>query len=213
MLFGFLALVLGAAGYFFLLRCPRQSVIDTHTWARQFVIRSTLDRFPDPIVILGDSIVEASTLPRSLCGHAIVNAGIGGASTASDLGTMLGSSLGGKPAELVVVSLGTNDAAVSRTKQAFGTDYSSLLKQISTLAPRVVVIQIPPVEDRAAMDATINDYNSILPDIAKEAGATFAALPAMPVSHTIDGLHLNAAGYQIWDKVVLQEAATICGAK
>ncbi len=55
----------------------REVVFDTHSATRQFVIRSTLARFDDAIVVLGDSIVEASTLPRSLCGHPIVNAGIG----------------------------------------------------------------------------------------------------------------------------------------
>jgi hypothetical protein len=63
----------------------REAVFDTHRATRQFVVRSTLARFDDAIVVLGDSIVEASTLPRSLCGHPVVNAGIGGASTASHL--------------------------------------------------------------------------------------------------------------------------------
>jgi hypothetical protein len=58
------------------------------------VIQSTLARVDDAVVILGDSIVEASTLPRSLCGHPIVNAGVGGASTASNLGSMLLEALG-----------------------------------------------------------------------------------------------------------------------
>jgi lysophospholipase L1-like esterase len=209
--FGLLGLMLVAIAYF--LWSPREPVIDTHTRARQFVIQSTLDRFPDPVVVLGDSIVEGSALPRSLCGHAIVNAGIGGASTTSDLGTMLAKSLGGKRAALIIVSLGTNDAVASRNKQTFRANYSTLLKQIATLAPRSVVMAIPPVEDQGAMSATINDYNSILPDIAKEAGATFAALPAMPGQHTFDGVHLNAAGYETWDKAILQEAATMCASK
>jgi hypothetical protein len=208
--FGFFGLMLIAAASFFFWS-SREPVIDTHSRARQFVIQSTLDRFPDPIVVLGDSIVEASTLPRSLCGHAIINAGIGGASTTSDLGTMLTKSLGGKRVALIVVSLGTNDAALSRSKQMFRTNYTTLLKQISTLAPRRVVMAIPPVEGHAAISATITDFNSILTDIAKEAGATFAALPTMPGPHTFDGVHLNAAGYETWDTAILQEAATICG--
>ena len=72
--------------------------------------RSTLARFDDAIVVLGDSIVEASTMPRELCGHAIVNAGLDGASTTSDLGTWLIDVLDGKPVAAIVVSLGTNDA-------------------------------------------------------------------------------------------------------
>jgi hypothetical protein len=99
---------------------PRPQVdFDTHAAKRLFVIQSTLARFDDPIVVLGDSIVEASTLPRSLCGHAIVNAGIGGTSTASNLGSVLSQALGTKRAALVVVSLGTNDAS-SSTGQTTG---------------------------------------------------------------------------------------------
>ena len=91
--FGLVGLPITASVGFFCWS-QRGTVVDTHTQGRQFVIQSTLDRFPDPIVVLGDSIVEGSTLPRSLCGHAIINAGIGGASTTSDLGTMLAKSLG-----------------------------------------------------------------------------------------------------------------------
>jgi lysophospholipase L1-like esterase len=28
-------------------------------------------------------------------------------------------------------------------------------------------------------------------------------LPAMAQRHTIDGIHLNAAGYAVWDKAIL----------
>lgn len=65
---------------------PRQpTIIDTHATTRKFVIRSTLDRVINPVVILGDSIVEGSTLPRLLCGRPVVNAGIGGLSTTTVL--------------------------------------------------------------------------------------------------------------------------------
>jgi len=90
----------------------RTVIVDTHGATRQVIIASTLARVDDPIVVLGDSIVEGSTLPRSLCGHAIVNAGIGGASTASHLGSVLKEALAAKRAALIIVSLGTNDAAV-----------------------------------------------------------------------------------------------------
>jgi lysophospholipase L1-like esterase len=83
---------------------------------------------------------EASTLPRSLCGHAIVNAAIGGASTAA--------------------------------------------KKVSV--------------------ALIDSYNALLPQPAKEARALFTPFLAMPERHTLDGIHLNAAGCEVWDKAILQ---------
>ena len=189
---------------------PRhEAVRDTHGATRQFVIRSTLARVDDAIVVVGDSIVEASTLPRSLCGHPIVNAGIGGASTASRLGSILSESLGRKRAALVVVSLGTNDAAIPDSVEQFRANYRALLTDLAALTPRTAIAAIPPPE--AGLEesikvsvAAIDNYNAILPRLAEEAHATFILLPTMPERHTLDGIHLNAAGYEVWDKAILQ---------
>jgi lysophospholipase L1-like esterase len=199
----------------------RRPIVDeSHRSVRQLILHFTLARTDDPIIVLGDSIVEASALPRSLCGHPIVNAGLSGASTASDLGHWLAGALAGKRAALIVIALGTNDALTERSRQAFATSYANLLAELSKLTDRVVVMAIPPVEARGnvtaeardqAMD-TINGYNSMLPDLAQKSGAGFVALPAMPEGHTIDGVHLSAAGYLVWDKAVLQGAASSCGA-
>jgi lysophospholipase L1-like esterase len=193
---------------------PRHQVMpDAHRATRQFVIQSTLSRFDDAIVVLGDSIVEASTLPRSSCGHAIVNAGIGGASTASHLGAVLAEALGNRRAALVVVALGTNDAAIPNSVAQYRSNYQSLLAELAALTSRSAILAIPPpepgLEEASKVSvAVIDSYNGILPELAKEARAEFIPLPSMPERHTIDGIHLNAAGYAIWDKAVLQGIET-----
>ena len=194
---------------------------DDHRRARQLVLYYTLSRVNDPVIVIGDSIVEASTLPRSTCGHSIVNAGLNGASTASDLGSWLAPTLDGKRAALIVVSLGVNDALASapQSKANFGDRYGALLALLSKLTPQLAVLEIPPVEAQGRMTVkmqdevmqTINAYNSILPDLARRNGATFLALAAVPKPHTIDGVHLNSDGYLAWDKAVMQAAAMICG--
>ena len=189
---------------------PKQPLIlDTHGPTRQFVIRSTLARVENAVVILGDSIVEMSTLPRSLCGHPIVNAGIGGAATESHLGSILTESLGNRRAALIVVSLGTNDAAKPNSVERYRSNYRSLLTELAALTPRTAIMAIPPpeagLEEAKKLSlATIDSYNAILPALAEEARATFIALPAMPERHTFDGIHLNAAGYEIWDGAILR---------
>jgi lysophospholipase L1-like esterase len=189
---------------------PKQAIIiDTHGPTRQFVIRSTLARVENAVVILGDSIVEMSTLPRSLCGHPIVNAGIGGASTESNLGAILNRSLGDKRAALIVVSLGTNDAATPNSVERYRSNYRALLTELAALTPRTAVMAIPPpeagLEEAKKLSlATIDSYNAILPGLAEEARSTFIPLPAMPERHTFDGIHLNAAGYEIWDTAILR---------
>jgi lysophospholipase L1-like esterase len=212
-----LVVVAGALAAF--LWWPRRPTVDdSHRSVRQLILHFTLARVDDPIIVLGDSIVEASGLPRSLCGHPVVNAGLSGASTASDLGPWLAGALAGKRAALILIALGTNDALMERSRQAFAESYTTLLTEVAKLTPRVVVLAIPTIEAQgrvavAARDevmATINGYNSALAELAEPNGARFAALPVMPEPHTIDGVHLSAAGYLVWDKAVLQGAASVC---
>ncbi len=191
-----------------------------HGRARQQVLYYTLSRIDDPIIVLGDSIVEASTLPRTACGHAIVNAGLNGASTASDLGNWLAAALANKRVTAVIVALGTNDALTnSPNEKAFEDRYGALLRDLSKLTTRLAVLAIPTVDARERLTVemqneimpSIDKFNAILPDIAKRANATFLPLPEMPSPHTIDGIHLNADGYRIWDKAVMDGAALVCG--
>jgi GDSL-like Lipase/Acylhydrolase family len=186
---------------------PKQAIIiNTHGPTRQLVIQSTLARVENAVVILGDSIVEMSTLPRSLCGHPIVNAGIGGASTESNLGSILAESLGNKRAALIVVSLGTNDAWIPNGVERYRSNYRALLTELAALTPRTAVMAIPPPDAglEETKKASLDSYNAVLPRLAEEARATFIALPAMPEPHTFDGIHLNAAGYEIWDGAILR---------
>jgi lysophospholipase L1-like esterase len=217
---GLIILAIGAEAAF-LVWARKSDVVDDHRRARQLVLHYTLSRIDDPVIVIGDSIVEASTLPRSVCGHAIVNAGLNGASTTSDLGSWLSQALDSRRAVLIVVSLGTNDALVSAatSEQSFGDRYGALLVQLSKLTPQLAVLEIPPVEAQGRMTvelqneamSTINNYNSALPDVARRNGATYVALPAMPRPHTIDGVHLDSSGYLAWDEAVMRAAAKICG--
>jgi lysophospholipase L1-like esterase len=194
----------------------RAMVVDSHRPTRQLMISLTLARLDDAIIVLGDSIVEASTLPRSLCGHPIVNAGVGGASTESELGAMLTQALGGKRAVMIVVALGINDVVIPNSVERFGANYRALLAEVTALTPRAAIVAIPPPEAGLGeagkySSATIDSYNAILPELAKEAGAGFIALPAMPEHHTIDGVHLNATGYAVWDRAILRGIdAAVC---
>ena len=187
---------------------PKHDIpLDTYRIARQLVVWRTLARLDDPIIILGDSIVKASILPRSSCGHPIVNAGIGGASTANNR-AFLADALGGQRAALIVVSLGVNDAVISGSVERYRSSYRALLTELEALAPRCAMVAISPIEagleDGRKISSTVIDaFNAILPELAKEVGATFIPMPGMPEHHTLDGIHLNASGYGVWDRAVL----------
>lgn len=192
---------------------------ETHRFARQVILYYTFSRVDDPIIVLGDSITEASTLARSACGHAIVNAGLNGASTASDLGGWLTPTLANKRAFAIIVSLGTNDALTAvPSKQVFEQRYASLLGELSKLTSRLFIVEIPPLETRLRLTAemqkeamaTIRDFRSVLPELATRTSATFLALPEMPTPFTIDGVHLNAEGDRVWEAAVMQGVSQAC---
>jgi GDSL-like Lipase/Acylhydrolase family len=210
-------LAIGAllAGWAYL---KRDAAISSHRRVRQVVLHYTLSRFDQPIIILGDSITEASTLPRSFCDHPLVNAGLDGASTASDLGPWLMDVLNGRRAAAVLVALGTNDALNGRSAGDFESDYSSLLSELAKATDRLAVLGIPGIEVRGHMTSDVRDaamgridaFNALLPALAGKSGAVFAALPPMPAPFTIDGVHLNAAGYGVWDAAVLKGVSGLC---
>jgi lysophospholipase L1-like esterase len=196
----------------------RQAVADSHRQARQLILYYTLRRVDQPIVIIGDSITEASTLPRTLCGHPVVNAGLNAASTASELGTWLVDALDGRRATAILVALGTNDALTGRSSQSFEASYLSLLARLATVTDRLAVLGIPAIDVRGRMSAElrteamgrIDALNAMLPALAGKAGAAFVALPPMPTPHTIDGVHLDAGGYAVWDDAILKGVSGAC---
>ena len=210
--------VLAIGGLAFAATYLRKDAVSEHRHTRQVILHYTFSRVGQPIIVLGDSITEASTLPRTLCDHALVNAGLDGASTASDLGPWLLAALGGQRAAAILVALGTNDGLQGRSQQEFEANYTALLAQLRGSTDRLVILGIPAVEVRghmppdyqAATMRRIDAFNAALPALAEKNGAAFAALPVMPETHTIDGVHLDAAGYAVWDAAVLKGASGAC---
>jgi lysophospholipase L1-like esterase len=175
---------------------------------RPLLIKAALKDANDPVVILGDGIVELATLPRSICSRPVINAGITGSTTASGLDAMLVKALGSKQAAMIVVSIGVNDAAIPLSAESYKTNYLALLNALRMATSRLAVVSVTPIEagpshPDQAKSAAIDSYNSVLPAIAQDAKATLLTAPPMPAKHTVDGFHLNADGYAIWNKALL----------
>lgn len=109
----------------------------------------------------------------------------------------------------------------ARDLPQFEANYNSLVATLSKAAAHVIMLEVPPldasprlaVETRTRATRLIDSYNSALPALAVRSGATFAALPPLPTPHTIDGVHLSGAGYQLWNEAVLKGASVSCGSK
>lgn len=189
---------------------------ESNTPPRPLMIKSALKDAKDPIIVLGDSIVQRAALPRTLCKRPVINAGIDGSTTSSGLGGMLKKAIGDKKAALIVVSLGMNDAENMDGVDAYKKNYSALLTSLKTMTSRLALASVtglelgkPDVGHRTQQ--AIDGYNAALSDIARDADASVITIPAMPAGFTTDGIHLSASGYAIWTKAISDSiTAALC---
>jgi hypothetical protein len=111
---------------------------------RTFMIRSQLAQAKSPIVIIGDSITEAALLPSSICGHDIVNAGIGGMTVGSYL-PLAKQLLARRRVQSIIIALGTNDSGTLSTAH-IEEDYAKLVDELNKHATNILLAGLPPVE-------------------------------------------------------------------
>lgn len=178
-----------------------------HSDIRLWMIRQQLSRI-GPVIVLGDSITEAAPLPDSICGHKVVNAGVGGANARFSAETVSSLLAGVSPA-LIVIAVGTNDAHSMPNRAAvFGETYLDLLKQAKKLAPSVSVVNIPPIKPGDVTRGGEFDINLV--GELNEQIATLAthfnvdvidvhsAIDREVKAPTIDGVHLSYRAYNVW---------------
>jgi lysophospholipase L1-like esterase len=176
---------------------------------RYAIIRNEIGKAGDrPIVVFGDSIVQDAPLPPDVCGHRLINAGVGGA-TIAYFAEHTGALLGTTQPRLIVLAVGINDAW--RTTRVdvgatFDQNYRMVVQRLSKLAP-VVVATLTGIKDGAfAMNydpqhvAPINDTIRTTPGTT--ARIDLDVLFAQD-NNTSDGIHLSDKGYAIWSKAIL----------
>lgn len=180
---------------------------ESNTPPRPLMIKSALKDAKDPIIVLGDSIVQRAALPHTLCKRPVINAGIDGSTASSGLGGMLKKAMGDRKAALIVVSLGINDAENMDSVDAYKKNYGALLSSLKTMTSRLSLAAVtgleigkPDVGHRTQQ--AIDGYNAALPEIAREADASVITIPAMTAGFTTDGIHLSADGYAVWTKAI-----------
>ncbi|MBR0691684.1 GDSL-type esterase/lipase family protein [Bradyrhizobium lablabi] len=163
-----------------------------HADVRNFIIGTEMNASDRPVVIVGDSIAEMARFPDRLCGHAVVNAGIGGA-TISELDRTAKRLLIGHDVSLFVVLAGTNDAS----SPTIVADYSRLL---STLKPQ------PVLAVSATKFGNVNELTRVAADSAGVRYVDAAFSDFLP-----NDVHPSPAGYKAWMPKVIQAINAECG--
>ena len=187
---------------------------------RFFAVQAAIRDTPNPVIVFGDSIVQGAALPSEVCGLRLVNAGVRGAG----IGYFLRHSaqlLGSSRPELIVLAVGMNNAAAKESRQVdFETRYKQVVASLASKAP-VVVATVTPIKEGYFVSKFGYDPQ-IVPALNRTiltAPNTRAVIdlnsPLSGANFTIDGVHLNAAGYELWTGEVLRgvEAALGCSQK
>jgi lysophospholipase L1-like esterase len=189
-----------------LARLPTPTISREHVDARTFVIRSKLSRATEPVVVIGDSVVEAADLPASICGHAVVNAGIGGATIGYFVRNAALLLRDVKPS-LIVLAVGINDASsggLADRIEPFREAYRATLESLPDVP--IAVATITPIGSRAPSDlwdaALVDRFNVVIRQLAK--GRSLVDLnKALIGNFTIDGIHLSGDGYKLWNAEIV----------
>jgi GDSL-like Lipase/Acylhydrolase family len=187
---------------------------------RFFAVQAAIHNAPNAVIIFGDSIVQGAVLPSEVCGLPLVNAGVRGAGIEYLLrhSTRL---LGSSRPELIVLAVGMNNAAVKESRQVdFKNRYDQVVASLASKAP-VVVATVTPIREGYFV-SKFGYEPQIVPALNRTiltAPNTRAVIdlnsPLSGANYTIDGVHLNAAGYALWTSAVLRgiEAALGCSQK
>ncbi|MCR4860087.1 MAG: sialate O-acetylesterase, partial [Bacteroidales bacterium] len=170
------------------------------------------------VVLLGDSITNGCEWFELFGSRRVKNRGIN-ADTSVGVYDRLESTLAGSPAK-VFLMIGTNDLANGASVDSVARMMERILDRAAELSPRTqfYVESVLPVNDAwnifaAHMDEgpRIIELNARYRQICARKGVTYIDLYShfknpgdekMNPAYTNDGLHLMAAGYQLWGRLI-----------
>jgi lysophospholipase L1-like esterase len=194
-----------------------------HNVVRQFMVRSQIAQQPNAILLVGDSITEAAFLPESICGLPVINAGLGGAHTASYLDFAKLALPPGFKSPLIVVALGTNDSTSIGAKwdSPLAPVYGRLADFLAPHADKLLFVGIPPIEMSGALakayfDSDFSKKNdAAIRSIALSRSVDFVDVQTAVVGEhlTVDGIHLTPAAYREWVPAIVDAAEKTLGCK
>jgi lysophospholipase L1-like esterase len=172
---------------------------------------------PHATVFLGDSITQFNDWSE-VFGAEVFNRGISGDKT-TDVLARIGPVVSLRPKRIFLM-VGINDLSLGRTTQATFNDYSRLVDTIRRDSPDTVIYleSVLPVRPykaglsstgSRALNQNINELNSGISHIENNRSIFYVDLNSrfvkdgmLPSGLTVDGVHLNAAGYERWDQQI-----------
>ena len=174
---------------------------------------------PDNYLFLGDSLTDYFDLESYFPNQPVVNSGIAGNTTDQILASMKTRVYDYNPSKIFLL-IGTNDLRDGKPQEAVVQNIEKIIEeiQINRKQAEIFVESLYPVNASVSSavgirsNETIQNINAQLQEYCNEKDLTYIDLYAklqdeqgnLQTQYTVDGLHLNDAGYQVVAKV-LQE--------
>lgn len=175
----------------------------------------------DNIVLVGDSITEGFDVAKFFPGRHVLNRGIGSDVIGNALAPgdnrgvlkRLDVSFFDCAAQQAFLLIGINDLGDGHSPTTIETGYREILDRVKKHSPalRVHIQSVLPARGKfAKFNANVLDVNQRLQKLAPEFGYDYLDLHTLMkdgqgelrADITTDGLHLNPAGYKIWQAAI-----------
>ncbi|MFY0624651.1 MAG: GH92 family glycosyl hydrolase [Reichenbachiella sp.] len=167
------------------------------------------------IIFLGNSITDGAEWFELFGGNPnIKNRGIGGDDTDGVL-ARLDEVTSSNPKQ-VFIMIGTNDLAYGKSVEYIVENYKKIINQIQTASPNteIIIQAVLPVEDAlhyTRPNASIMEINKQLEEVCKSESLKYIDIHTpfndengkLNKEFSIDGLHLNGAGYLKWKEILM----------
>jgi lysophospholipase L1-like esterase len=204
---------IGALGVRWLLRRPPPNFwIESHmTSTRDMYDR--LEPKAGSTVLLGDSLTEYGAWAELLDRPDVYNRGIGG-DTAPGVRTRLDSIVRAEP-RVIALMIGFNDLSAGRSPEQVVADIEAVVGALREGTPRtrLIVQSVLPARvgrGTSVSPETIVETNRGIEALCQKLGVEYLdvwskmadADRSLPADFTVDGVHLNGAGYQRWASVL-----------
>ncbi len=219
-----LAVVLALAGRTVGDEAPKPSEADR--WEPAIKAFEDQDRKTPPRaggnVFVGSSSIRMWKLDAGFPKHAVSNRGFGG-SQLGDSARYADRIVIPYQPRVVVVYAGDNDLNAGKTPAAVFADYRALRDKIHAALPetKIVFVSIKPSPSRWKLREKAREANRFIrEEIAQGQGQVFVDVwtpmlgeDGMPRAELFlkDQLHMNEAGYEIWNKLVEPHLAAVGG--
>ena len=188
-----------------------------HRWDKQIAAFEKADQETAPpkngILFVGSSSIRYWKVEESFPGMPVINRGFGG-SEISDAIFFADRIIIKHQPKIIVFYAGDNDLARGKTSQQVVADYRTFIKKITTSLPKtkIIFVAIKPSISRWKLIETIRKTNKQIEQITTTDSRQFfldvdtpmigADGKPKPELFIKDGLHLNVAGYKLWNSLL-----------